>query len=77
MSKLKNFRVTVYMKVPIETVVRTTSMKKAREIAAERDGPGIAAYFQEMVKEDWIWGNIYNSPGDLVNDPETEVEEDD
>jgi len=75
MSRMKNYRVRVYMTVPVETVVRATSMKRAKEIAAERDGSSIAAYFQNEEDVDWVWGTIYSSPGELVNDEETEVEE--
>ncbi len=75
MSKMKKYRVRVYITVPVETVVRTTSMKKAKQIASERDGPDIAAYFQAQEDTDWVWGTIYDSPGEKVDDPETEVED--
>ena len=75
MSMMKDYRVRVYMTVPVETVVRATSMKRAKEIASERDGPSIAAYFQDEEDVDWVWGDIYSSPGELVNNADTEVDE--
>ena len=74
MSKMTTFRVTVYMRAPFTTLVEATSMKAALRIAEERDGPTVYAFHGDPAEEEWVLGDMYNSPSEFMKDAEIEEE---
>ena len=74
-NAMKTYRVTVYMKVPITTVVQARSEKAAKKIAALREGPVKYSYHVDPAEEEWVLGDVYNHPGEDCYMEEAEIDE--